>query len=340
MTTDNQEVGAEATFGLIIEEGGSTTVETRPDGTTVTTTTNEDNSSTVTTVSPSTITDDGSTMTTTTVVEKDSEGNQTSSSIDVKIEVAAGSGPTVTVPSADLSEAVDSINEYADSMITVSVDAKASVTIPADAADTLSESGAELKITTDAGTVTMSVDVVKSLTSQMIDSDLVINLNDDVSNDTDLNSLQQSVVGDNTVFELTATIGESPVHKLGGMVSYDVPESLIPSSISREELVIFWVDDYGNLEVMKHQWVGETLRMWTDHFSYFVMGTASMIPEEPEPEYPPYNPGWSDDDYVPLPPVVVQEPSDDDTTAAVACAAAAVVAALMAVFLIMEYRKK
>lgn len=342
VTTDNQEVGAEATFGLIIEEGGSTTVETRPDGTTVTTTTNEDNSSTVTTVSPSTITDDGSTMTTTTVVEKDSEGNQTSSSIDVKIEVAAGSGPTVTVPSADLSEAVDSINEYADSMITVSVDAKASVTIPADAADTLSESGAELKITTDAGTVTMSVDVVKSLTSQMIDSDLVINLNDDVSNDTDLNSLQQSVVGDNTVFELTATIGESPVHKLGGMVSYDVPESLIPSSISREELVIFWVDDYGNLEVMEHQWIGETLRMWTDHFSYFVMGTASMIPEEPEPEYPPYNPGWSDDDYVPLPPVIVQEPSEnnDDTTTTVACAAAAVVAAIMAVFLIMEYRKK
>lgn len=53
--------------------------------------------------------------------------------------------------------------------------------------------------------------------------------------------------------------------------------------------------------------------------------------------YPPYD---DDDDYVPLPPVQVQEPEDDDTTTIVACAAAAVVAALMAVFLIMEYRKR
>lgn len=47
-----------------------------------------------------------------------------------------------------------------------------------------------------------------------------------------------------------------------------------------------------------------------------------------------------DDDYVPIPPVIDNSGSDDDTTTIVACAAAAVVAALMAVFLIMEYRKR
>ncbi len=47
-----------------------------------------------------------------------------------------------------------------------------------------------------------------------------------------------------------------------------------------------------------------------------------------------------DDDYVPIPPVIDNSGSDDDTTAIVACAAAAVVAALIAVFLIMEYRKR
>lgn len=77
-------------------------------------------------------------------------------------------------------------------------------------------------------------------------------------------------------------------------------------------------------------------------FSPFMLGAKQTVVPEPEPEYPPFNPGWNDDDYVPLPPVIVQEPSEnnDDTTTTVACAAAAVVAAIMAVFLIMEYRKK
>ena len=339
VTTDNQKVEAEATFELIIEDGGSTTVETRPDGTTVTTTTNEDNSSTVTTVSPSTTTDDGSTMTTTTVVEKNSEGIQTSSSIDVKIEINADSDQPVTVPSADLSTAVNGVNEYDESTITISVDAKASVIIPAEVADDLSGSNVELKITTSAGTVTMSVDVVNNLSSQMTDYNLVIDINDTVSNETDLNPLQQAVVGDNTVFELTATIGGSSVHELGGKVSYDVSESLVPGGIAKEDLVIFWVDDYGNLEVMEHEWVGETLRMWTDHFSYFVMGTASMIPEEPEPDYPVLNPDW-DDDYPFVPPTVADDGDSDEMVKIVACAAAAAAVAIMAMFLVVDYRKK
>ena len=61
---------------------------------------------------------------------------------------------------------------------------------------------------------------------------------------------------------------------------------------------------------------------------------------DPEPDFPPY-PVWDDDDdYVP--PIVPTQPdqtSGDDTTTTIACAAAAVVAALIAVFLIMEYRK-
>lgn len=62
-------------------------------------------------------------------------------------------------------------------------------------------------------------------------------------------------------------------------------------------------------------------------------------PDDPTPDdpvNPPYDP---DDEYVPLPPHVGGE-SEDDTTTIVACAAAAVVAALIAVFLIMEYRKR
>ena len=53
--------------------------------------------------------------------------------------------------------------------------------------------------------------------------------------------------------------------------------------------------------------------------------------------------GGSDDDDVILPPQIVYEDSgsdSDDTTTVVACAAAAVVAAMLAVFLMIEYRKR
>lgn len=58
-----------------------------------------------------------------------------------------------------------------------------------------------------------------------------------------------------------------------------------------------------------------------------------------ESENPPFNPGL-DDDYVPIPPVIVQESTGgNDSVTVIACAAAAVVVALMAVFLVIEYRK-
>lgn len=67
---------------------------------------------------------------------------------------------------------------------------------------------------------------------------------------------------------------------------------------------------------------------------YRVMASGS---DNPGVIIPPID---DDDDYVPIPPVIDNSGSDDDTTTIVACAAAAVVAALIAVFLIMEYRKR
>lgn len=70
----------------------------------------------------------------------------------------------------------------------------------------------------------------------------------------------------------------------------------------------------------------------------FVKVSVPVDPDDPDrPVIPPID---DDDDYVPIPPVIDNSGSDDETTTIVACAAAAVVAALIAVFLIMEYRKR
>lgn len=87
--------------------------------------------------------------------------------------------------------------------------------------------------------------------------------------------------------------------------------------------------------------------IFTDHNTPYVVQVLTT--ENPEPIVPvdpeePEEPGRPvvdpDDDYVPLPPSVNgSSGSSDDTITIVACAAAAVVAALMAVFLVLMYRK-
>ncbi len=78
------------------------------------------------------------------------------------------------------------------------------------------------------------------------------------------------------------------------------------------------------------------MTFFTDHFSkYHMVVILGYIPAHSDfPFYP-------DDDYYPVNPVL---PSEDgirrDSTTIVACAASVVVAALMAVFLIVEYRKR
>ena len=82
----------------------------------------------------------------------------------------------------------------------------------------------------------------------------------------------------------------------------------------------------------------------TNHNTPFHVGWT--IAEIPGSDDRPVNPPITDDDdeYVPLPPQIVVDDSSsdegDDTISIVACAAAAVVAALMAVFLILAYRRQ
>ena len=100
---------------------------------------------------------------------------------------------------------------------------------------------------------------------------------------------------------------------------------------------------YNDFQERNEVWI------YTDHTTDFIVvpltysdvpvyeGDPTVEPEPDTPDRPVINP---DDDYVPLPPIVSgSSDSSDDTVTIVACAAAAVVAALMAVFLVLTYRK-
>ena len=113
--------------------------------------------------------------------------------------------------------------------------------------------------------------------------------------------------------------------------------------------VAYYIDENGNRSMATSQIVGDEVWIYTDRNTIYTVIPTSFV-ESPlfeddptvdggETIVPPFP--WDDDDEF-IPPIVpsqTEDSNDDDTVTIVACAAASVVAALMAVFLIMLYRK-
>ena len=146
----------------------------------------------------------------------------------------------------------------------------------------------------------------------------------------DMNSAQAEVVGSNPVFDLSLTVGDEYVSNFNGTVTvelgYTIPEDVDPSDI-----VVFYVDDNGNIEAMPTDCSSGKVVFQTTHFTYYMIGNRSMVDDGGSSSQP----SWDDDED--LPPFIPTQPAeDDDTVTIVACAAAAAVAAIMAVFLIID----
>ena len=119
----------------------------------------------------------------------------------------------------------------------------------------------------------------------------------------------------------------------------------VPEEYYISEALVFREDDSGNITpVGEASYSNGMLRFEIDQNSYYwIQATYAPISDDPNnPDDPAVTPPSVDDDD-PLPPVIrpgASSPStDDDTVTIVACAAAVAVAAIMAVFLIMTYRK-
>ena len=151
-------------------------------------------------------------------------------------------------------------------------------------------------------------------------------------------------------------MGDSTVRIESGSFSY--ADSLIPTDefwdsmgsggwflpFSGSLVVVVGTFNGGEASTLADEFDGLRIASQTDgavtyvssSYGYTVTIPAQATTPGGDIPYPPFD----DDDYVLIPPVIDNSGSDDDTTTIVACAAAAVVAALIAVFLIMEYRKR
>lgn len=180
-----------------------------------------------------------------------------------------------------------------------------------------------------------------------------------IATDTDivLSGSTITVSDDESVGYGIIAMGDSTVRIESGSFSY--ADSLIPTEefwdsmgssdwflpFSGSLVVVGGTFNGGEASTLSDEFDGLRIASQTDSAVTYVSssyGYAVTIPAQattPGGDVP-FPPIDDDDDYVPIPPVIDNSGSDDDTTTIVACAAAAVVAALMAVFLIMEYRKR
>jgi len=298
--------------------------------------------------------DDNGTTTTTTEETKVEEidGKETEISVTTVVEtknetvVKAEAKATVTVEDSEgtvevsdemIQATVNTVvaadkTGQASKTISVTSENATEISISSEAISTISESGVALEFVSSEGTLTADADVVKTLASQ--DDKLTISFvkaDDVVLPDT------QQKVEDPTAYRLTVTKQDgTTVHKLKGTVDLTVKYDL-PSNVAAAEVLVIYVDDNGKMEAMATTYDSDTgiLKFSTDHFSYFMVGTKSMMSTTPTiiPD---------DDDYDYIPPYVAPtntDNNDDDSKKMLACAAAAVVAALMAAFLVIDRKR-
>ena len=275
--SDDTVATAPMTFNAIVEDGnkaddGSITYEVKEqDGSTTTTVVDASGNTTETNV----ISDDTKTVSTET--KKDSEGKVTEVSVE-SVAKPSESGQvsdaaideilekissvesentsvkvekTVTIESSgdktkSAAVSAESVKKLADAgvVLVVSSEDKTQVSIPADALKTISKTGA-------AGNVTVSVEPV------------------DVNT---LNVRQKAVVGDNSVFELSAAVGSTQLHNEMGGVTVTVP---FTATNGTQGLSAWYVDDDGNVTEAKnvsYNAENKTVTFTVDHFSKYVVG--------------------------------------------------------------------
>ena len=322
-------------------EGGETTVVIDENGDTVTTTTRPDGSKTETT--ESTIGDD---IKTETVVETPA-GSSDSQTVTTVVTVPEGGSVSNAVVNEAIGKIENSSSGDTDKTLAFVSETSGSVDIPVSSLSDISDAGVSLSLTSSDVTVTFSPSTIETISQMVEETTGATSLKTTAENASgNLNQSQSATVGDATVYDVSAFLVDDnddvlmQVSRLGDMTPVTIPYEL-PTGISPEDVVVYYMDDYGNLTSRTTVYEDGMVTFWTEHFSYYVIGDRSMIDDEPDiPDYPSFIPGGDDDVYVPPTIVVDQSSSDDDESVKVAaCAAAAVAAAILACLIIMERRK-
>jgi|GEM_PF-1980252 len=278
------------TINAVVENGnkaddGTLTYEVEEqDGSTTTTVVDTSGNTTETNVSS----DEGKTVSTET--KKDSEGNVTEVSVDTVVR-PSGNGQ---VSDAVIDEIVEKIGDVESENASVNVDKSvtvessddkgASASVSSDSVGKLADAGATLLVSAENKTqVSIPADTLKAISDTGASGKVTVSVTP-----VDVNSLsarQRSVVGNNPVFNLSASVGSAALHNEMKGVTITVPYI---ATNGTQGLSVWYVDDDGNVTEAKnvsYDAENKTVTFTVDHFSAYVIGygisginTADDIP--------------------------------------------------------------
>ena len=278
------------TINAVVENGnkaddGTLTYEVEEqDGSTTTTVVDTAGNTTETNVSS----DEGKTVSTET--KKDSEGNVTEVSVDTVVR-PSGNGQ---VSDAVIDEIVEKIGDVESENASVNVDKSVTVessddkgvsaSVSSDSVGKLADAGATLLVSAENKTqVSIPADTLKAISDTGANGKVIVSVTP-----VDVNSLsarQRSVVGNNPVFNLSASVGSAALHNEMKGVTITVPYI---ATNGTQGLSVWYVDDDGNVTEAKnvsYDAENKTVTFTVDHFSAYVIGygisginTADDIP--------------------------------------------------------------
>ena len=197
------------------------------------------------------------------------------------------------------------------------------LSINAQTAMALKDSGAELTVTNGDTAVSLDADAIGTLEAAAVASgdSLSIAVTSDPS---DLTDSQKKVVGDNQAVDVSALLGDKKVSDLGGRATISIPY------VTDKKVKVTYVMDNGRTEDIDCTYADGVVSFVTTHFSvYMISEIKENVPVTPD----------TDDDYPVVPTTPTETAYNDNTKTIIACAAAAVAAALAAAFFIIDSRK-
>lgn len=221
----------------------------------------------------------GKTRTEATVQTKADGTTESSATTTVKAEMSGGK---IEVSNEDISKALEQMDEVVGASgdvqtktIEIGTDVSSDsteVSISAESMKQISESGADVKISSDVGSITLSTPVSESLASRGETSNASLSLSISKAGKVSMTQKQQEAVGESQVLRLEAFIGNESVHDLGGEVTVTVPYVLSPGE-NPDLIKVYYVDDEGDLhmKLSKYDAATHTVSFVTDHFSYYMI---------------------------------------------------------------------
>lgn len=232
-------------------------------------------------------TEGSKTMTVVNIVT-DVEGNSQASAVTTipsKVDTSNGK-QTITVSPADIQAAVQQIASVStvageDIVPTVVIGSQtgddtidSTVTISESAISVIAESGkTEVRVDTGVGSVSLSSDIVVG----MADSGGDVKLSASLVFESELTDTQKTSVSGGAVFSLSAYVGDTRLHELGGTATISLPHDL--KGGKAEDVHVYYMDDYGRLTEHRSTYDKLTgaVTFETDHFSYYVVSNGSLL---------------------------------------------------------------